>query len=255
MGANDGGAAMAGAAMVGAAGAGAVMARIVRTERGRWTARRQASFLAALGTCGNVRLACATARVSSTAAYHRRRRDGGFARDWAAALARAEAALDVEPGDRDGLAARRNCRGVLQLRTVRVNDWTEQDDATFLEALQASANVTKAADATGKHVSRAYVRRRNCPAFRAAWDATLEEAIARLEWLLMARATERMEPPAPPGEAIAAPDTGLALATLKYHAARQGRRRGGRAPIEPRIEDVRDNIARKLAALRRHRGD
>ena len=61
-----------------------------------WTRERKAQFLDHLARHGNVRAACSRVGLSREAAYKLRRRDGQFARGWAAALVLAhEAGLEV----------------------------------------------------------------------------------------------------------------------------------------------------------------
>jgi len=61
-----------------------------------WTPERKLRFLDHLAQHGNVRAACARVGLSREAAYRLRRRDGDFARGWAAAMVLArEAAVEL----------------------------------------------------------------------------------------------------------------------------------------------------------------
>ena len=73
--------------------------------------------------------------------------------------------------------------------------WTARRRATFLETLRQSANVSDAARRAGLSRGAAYSLRAVDPAFRAAWDDALEEALDALEAELRRRAIEGVEKP------------------------------------------------------------
>jgi hypothetical protein len=59
---------------------------IARVGPGRWSAGKEAAFLAALEEGANVRRAARAARISTSALYTRRRREPAFRESWAAAV-------------------------------------------------------------------------------------------------------------------------------------------------------------------------
>jgi len=71
--------------------------QITRARTDQWTPSAEARFLAVLAATCNVKAACSAVRMSTTSAYHHRRRWPAFARRWHEAIAegymRLEAAL------------------------------------------------------------------------------------------------------------------------------------------------------------------
>lgn len=67
-----------------------------RSSRVGWTPALRALFLERLAAWGNVRAAAASCGFSRQSIYKLRRRDPLFAREWDAALARLDAALEQE---------------------------------------------------------------------------------------------------------------------------------------------------------------
>ncbi len=148
--------------------------------------------------------------------------------------------------------------------------WSVAGERAFLAELTATANVKAAARAAGVSAQAAYNRRRQWPAFAAAWDAALAEGYARIEMLLVCAATATLDPepvlrPFDPStgsglgareertDAYEGPEMSVeqAMKLLFHHEGRGG----GRAPRygwrrrEPDIEEVRESILRKLAAI------
>jgi len=131
-------------------------------------------------------------------------------------------------------------------------------ERAFLEVLTATANVTAAARAAGVSKVAAYNRRKLWPAFAAAWDAAIAEGYVRLETLLIGAATATLEPaPAPAACEMPEMSVDQAMNLLRLHRASQrggrGQRYGWRREL-PDIEEVRAEIERRLAALRKARG-
>lgn len=98
-----------GAGQGGAASARAVGAAADGAEATRWSKAARHAFLDHLSMTGDVAVAAAAAGMSVTAAYAKRRREPGFAREWrdaaAAAWERLEAAVlrqVLEQGERPG---------------------------------------------------------------------------------------------------------------------------------------------------------
>jgi hypothetical protein len=67
--------------------------------------------------------------------------------------------------------------------------------ACFLEVLRATANVSRAAREAGLSSSTVYEHRARHPAFAAAWDAAVAEALDELESALIDRARDGVEKP------------------------------------------------------------
>ena len=145
----------------------------------------------------------------------------------------------------------------LQRVESRGKRWTDAAEAAFLDALAASCNVTHAARATGFSKEAIYKRRSNDPAFAARWQAALAQGYARIEMLLVRRATEALEGIAPdPGTPIPQMSVRDALAILQLHRA-SATGEGGRHPgwrARPRsLDEMRDSILAKLEAIERRR--
>jgi hypothetical protein len=137
--------------------------------------------------------------------------------------------------------------------------WSTRSERAFLAALTASANVEAAARAAGVSAVTAYNRRKQWPGFAAAWDEAKEEGYVQLEMRLIHAANTTLDPDpvaAVVGEAPAM-TAAEAINLLRLHRAsvRGGRpqRYGWRARL-PDIEEVRAEILRKLAAIKRARG-
>ena len=150
--------------------------------------------------------------------------------------------------------------------------WSVGAERAFLEVLTATANVTAAARAAGVSTVAAYNRRKRWPGFAAAWDEAIAEGYVRLETLLIGAATATLEPVPGPSSLRQAQDergafegryempemtVAQAMNLVQLHRASQ---RGGREQRYgwrrqlPDIEEVRAEVARRLAALRRARG-
>ena len=142
--------------------------------------------------------------------------------------------------------------------------WSVAAERAFLAELTASANVRAAARAAGVSTVAAYNRRKLWPAFAEAWDAAIAEGYVRIETLLIGAATATLEP-APilrqaqdERNSYEMPEMSVeqAMNLLRLHRASQrggrGQRYGWRRQL-PDIEEVRSEIERRLAALRKAR--
>ena len=127
------------------------------------------------------------------------------------------------------------------------------------DALAMTANVKAAARAAGVSAVSAYNRRRQWPAFAAAWGTAQAEGWERIELLLICAATATLDPD--PEVAVAdGPEmsVGEAMKLWFHHTGRASQ--GGRSPRhgwrrqEPDIEEVRAEILRKCAAIDKARG-
>jgi hypothetical protein len=243
-------------------------------------------FLRALGACANVRVAADAAGVDHSTAYNRRKRHSGFAEAWEAAAAEgrervAEAERVASPLHQPSPAAtagpppcageelvfRASARAGTQLVRAGRGRWSVGAERAFLTELGRTACVQWAADAAGFSTTALYKRRGRYPDFAERWRATEEEAKGRLHGFLVqaglasfdAEARARAEAAGLPrvsvGEAIA-------ILRLKGGAGPGGAGFGaspnasGRSPSgyeEPSIEEVRDEVLRRLAAMRRRR--
>jgi len=130
--------------------------------------------------------------------------------------------------------------------------WTDEAEARFLDQLAASCNVTLSAKATGFSREAIYKRRRHDPAFAERWQAALEQGYARIEMLLVQRATDALEGIAPdPDTPLAEMSVRDAVTILQLHRASvkgEGRAPGWRA--RPRsLDEMRDSILAKLEAI------
>jgi len=265
------------------------------------------AFLRELARSGSVALAAEKCGIDRSSAYQVRKANPAFAASWERALsfARLRMSASAEIGAvprprplprrgggtradsaREGKRAPR-LRGDEVVRASKAGRpcivragpgrWCVDSEQAFLAELAASANVKAAARAAGVSAVAAYNRRRQWPAFAAAWDAARAEGWLRIELLLIhaAGATLDPEPPLRPFD----PSTGSGLRArderpemtveqamqLWFHrpgardGAGGGRGRGhGWRRREPDIEQVRAEILRKVAAMekaRRLRGE
>ena len=77
--------------------------KVVKVSEARWTPRKEEAFLVELADSANVKRAARAARVSTTAVYKRRMKDGRFAAAWDAAVEAGKARLQtylIELSDR-----------------------------------------------------------------------------------------------------------------------------------------------------------
>lgn len=102
--------------------------------------------------------------------------------------------------------------------------WNNKRTALFLDHLAATSNVNEALAVSGMSQSSLYRRRRECSAFRAAWDEALDEGYNRLEAELLNRARngETQEVVNRNGEVVVVRKVSntLGLALLKIHQIR-----------------------------------
>lgn len=244
---------------------------------GRWTALRRDTYLAVLRATGNARAAAEAIGMDRTTIEHRCREDPGFARARDAARAEADRTLRGRRADAAAGGApvegvdpfetiRRGSNGQLQIVAAGRGRWNGRAEACFFAHVRVSGNMSAAARAAGFTPETVWERRRNVPAFAKRLEQALEEAEVALEFRLAvppdaaARAAAGTEG-AQAGEAAAAKarfDPEFALKFLKWREEK--RRGGGRRGRpgkwlrkEPGIEEVRDEVLRRVAAIRRHR--
>lgn len=165
----------------------------------------------------------------------------------AKAVRRGPAGTNRRAGGKDG----------PQIIHSRGKRWTEEAEALFLDALAASCNVSWAAQQCGFSTEAIYARRRRDPAFATNWQNALVQGHARIEAGLVAAAIATVEGRAPdPDFPIPPMSVAEMLAVLKLHGPAvhgEGKRPGWRG--RPRsLEEVKDSILKKLAAIHRARG-
>lgn len=250
------------------------------------------AFLRELARSGNVTSAARACNVHQSFPYQLRRRNAAFAASWDRALAAAREGLarlnspplvssEVEtPRTRLSTSLEPNGRGgALRMRPILRSDelirssktgkcrivrvaqgrWSKKVEAAFLAELTATANVTAAARAAGVTLPCVYMRRKLWPAFKAEWDAAVAEGFARIETLLVCAATTTLDPEPMPERAWEAPQMSMDQAIKIWLTHRAGgpgahkRRLGGMPRREPSIEEVRAEIMRKVAAIKRAR--
>lgn len=236
---------------------------------GRW--RRK--FLAALARTANAKLSAEMAGVDHSTAYLLRQRDAGFAAAWPRARAWGRARVKAEgrpvfadgrprpaqageaPPDPRALTLRRSKRGTEIVRAVE-GRWTAEAEDTFILNLVIGFGVRHAARAAGFSTQAVYRRRLSDPAFAARWGLAREEGLARNDGLLIDAVPLALDPEiieaadGRPGPTIAE-----AIQIVRLYRFGGGRRGRDHGPPEPSIEAVRDDVLRRLKAIREHRAE
>lgn len=244
------------------------------------------AFLRELARSGSVAMAAESCGIDRSSAYQLRRRNPAFAASWDRALATARARLPVSAPMPEAPASA-GARPILRVpaqagtsldRAVRLapdqtirssksgrccimrtgpGRWSSAKEAVFLAELTATANVRAAARAARVSTTAAYNRRKLWPAFKAEWDAAVAEGFARIETLLVCAATTTLDPEPLPARAYEAPRMSMDQAIkiwAELNARERGdrkRRLGGPPRREPSIDEVREEILRKVAAMER----
>lgn len=222
-----------------------------RKTAGHWKA-----FLRWLARTGNARLAARHAGMNVATAYDKRIRDDAFAARWAAAVAEARA----RPPSRKAMAKegrevvlRRGKHGD-KLVAAGPGRWNAKVEHSFRAALRRTGCVRSAARACGLSTTALYNRRSNYPEFAAAWAADEAFAKERIPALLSAATIASLDPEIDDKDLPRVNvDQAIAIARLKCREGGAARKRSRYAPREPTIEEVRDEVLRRIAAIRRHR--
>lgn len=235
---------------------------MARRKRGRGAPVWVRAFLAGLGRTGNVGTAALLAGVDKSTAYLRRKADARFAARWETALAAGKAAagqrkrppkrVPVELILRDGKQGPRFVR-------VAAGRWSAAVEARFLAMLARTGCVRWAAAAAGMSTNALYCRRKAYPGFAADWAAAEAVARERVPALLSSASIATFDPEV--AEELAGEDLpkvtiaeAIQIARLKgMGPAEAARAQSGRTRPLPSIEQVRDEILRRIAAIRRHR--
>jgi hypothetical protein len=251
-----------------------------RKKAGLWRQR----FLKALARTANARLSAAMAGVDHSTAYQLRGRDAGFAaawpraRDWGRARVKEEGRpvfgngrpRDAKQGegrgaphpgealDPRGLVVRRSRRDGAQIVRAGEGRMSAEDIGTFLAHLAAGFGIGRSAALAGFSTNALYNRRMNDAEFAARWDLAKAQGIARNEMLLIDAVPRALDPEVTEAaDKLPAPTIDQAIRIVGLFRAKE---RGGgagarRRPVadEPSIEQVRDEVLRRLAAIRAHR--
>ena len=139
------------------------------------------------------------------------------------------------------------------VRKLRANEWTPEDQASFLAHLAATANVRMSARAIGKNVDTAYRRRAKSVSFRRLWAEALSHGYARLEAVLLDRAlngrrtTRRDSDGKPVVEVKVSDQLGMQLLTLHRRTVAEHRAASGPAREDPKV--TRARLAKLINAL------
>jgi hypothetical protein len=133
--------------------------------------------------------------------------------------------------------------------------WSPKAEKTFLLYLEGTANVRRAAEAAGFSTTALYYRKRRDPAFAARWDEIEGRGTARLNSFLVEAGLASFDPESA-DEELPKVSVAEAIAIVKLKGGNgQGPARGSRRRglPEPPIEEVRDEVLRRIAAIRRQR--
>ncbi len=142
-----------------------------------------------------------------------------------------------------------------QANRIPTGSWTADKRATFLTALAATSNVSKSAKAAGMSDSHVYAERRRNPVFRDAWTDALSEGYARLEFMMLERASDALSVKGKVSDEQLATNkmheysNKLALNLLTAHRALVRDARSGAAPTRHSPNRVAGSKARLIAKL------
>jgi hypothetical protein len=237
-----------------------------RRQYRRLSVEERSRFLAVLGETGNRKAAAAAIGVEPRLMDQRRESDPELDRDWEAAVEAAHRRLSGAngpfdcPQNRKLNMIRRGKKGRLQLVASGEDRWNAAVERRFFEALRACGSVRGAAHAVGFSEGAVWDRRRKWPAFAEALEELLNEAELALQLRIACMGNNVLpteddgsgESEVPPVAPVPL-DPDFALRFLKWREEKR-RGRGRSAPLrEPSIEEVRDEVLRRLDAIRRHR--
>lgn len=202
--------------------------------------------------------AARAAGVDKTTAYAARRRDAGFAADWAAA--RAEARRRFAAGETPRLADDEVVRAAKNGRSCVVRAgpgrWSAAKEEVFLATLAATANICKSAAAAGVSATAVGYRRRRYPDFAARWREALGCGWHNVEALLLENAVAALQRPgaaAEPGGFVTAMSVDQAITVWRLHKAevtgegRRPRHDWRRRPAS--LEEIQAEVLRRVRAI------
>jgi len=130
--------------------------------------------------------------------------------------------------------------------------WSGAVETVFLNALAGSGNVVWSAKRADIAPDTAWYHRRNRPEFARRWALALDQAFTMLEFELVASARKALGGAVfPTGLKIKPMSAEAAIRVLSMYKASLARdgRRGGFEPLPGSMEDVREDILRKIRAI------
>ncbi|HEX8527323.1 hypothetical protein [Allosphingosinicella sp.] len=255
-------------------GAGKAYLRLSREKRER--------FLEVLSQTGNRKAAADAIGIEPRLMDQRREFDPALDREWTEALDICHRRLSGADGPFDCPAGaklnviKRGPTGRLQLVASGQKRWSGTVEDRFIATLAACGCIAASARAVGFSQSSVDQRRRKWPAFAGRIEQALDDAETVIEFRLAAESggfagfaegdAGTVARNRPEGEGAAPEpvtingspgfDRDFALKFLKW---REEKRRGGakrgrsNIPPEPPIEEVREEVLRRVAAIRRKR--
>jgi len=252
------------------------------------SAARRAAFLEALAETGNQTIAAERAKVSRSWVCLHRAADPAFDAAVRAAIESAKARLRGSDGRAPpsgwgfldgeelvvkgtGGSALRDAAGAapqderkkgrrVQIARARLKQWTPRIEERFLAALGATCNVKAACAEVGMSASSAYEHRKRWPAFARRWDEAVKLGCIQLEFALVAYCCNPFsvpDPPALPPVEIVEPavridyDRAMRGLYMQQHRVYGMGRPPGRCRKQPRFEEARRVILRKVEAIER----
>jgi hypothetical protein len=231
------------------------------TKKHQATPLWRAPFLRALKATGNVRASAREAGVDHGTPYNHRLKDKGFAGQWERALAKRKGTPSPASGrgsEGDDLVLRHSKRSGAQLVKAGEGRWSAKAERAFLASLGETGCIRRAARAAGFSTTAIHNRLNNYPGFAEAAQAAIRQAKADLESMVLSAGIATFDPAAADGDDTRPRVTvAEAIAFLRLNPSAKGGGKGAangqRAIEEPSIEDVRDEVLRRIAAIRRHR--
>jgi hypothetical protein len=205
----------------------------------------------------------------------RRRYDALLDRQWIEALDEADRRLsgvegpyDPEAGDAPVVVVKRSSNGRVQLQKAGEKRWSRAVEDRFFATLAMCGNISASARAVGFSQSCIDQRRRKYPEFEARLQETLDDAELEIEFRMaaevrgavssamdesgMGTVTSNCPRPLAPGPF----NMDAAMRFLKWREEKRhgrGRRDHRRVKPPPSIDEVTENIVRKVEAMKRHR--
>ena len=241
---------------------------VQKQKRRQFTAERRARFIADLRRTGNHASASRAAGITDGGARRYRRRMPEFEALCIAAVQEAQRRLAGAEGPFEDCvetafeSIRRSSDGRVKIQALGKRRWSRRKEEMFFEVLRECGNVRASARAAGVSAEAVWKRRREWAAFARRFEETMDEAEVALEyrvaclgtnWFEEAEASDHAVAVEAAGETAAAEafDPDIALRFLKLRAEKKR----GTAPSVtalPSADAVRERIARKIEALRRH---
>jgi hypothetical protein len=167
---------------------------------------------------------------------------------------RRSAPRDDGSGGHADLVLRHSKRRGAQLVKVGKGRWSVGAERAFLASLGETGCIRRAARAAGFSTTTIHSRLNNYPAFAEAAQAAIRRAKADLESMVLSAGIATFDPAAAEDdEARPRVTVSEAIAFLRLNPSAKGAGKGQHLPIEePSIEEVRDEVLRRIAAIRRH---